>query len=129
VLLPILFTICALNLHPLDLGVMSLDRACTLDNKPITVPPIVAKPAYTLLGRTMVGAADRDDDVERGAVQLGKQFENAYWCWARGGYDRGGQTPPSSRVALQTSLLCFAVGEEQRNSKQGDQNTHKPSQG
>ncbi|MCE9566535.1 MAG: hypothetical protein K8U57_31310 [Planctomycetes bacterium] len=30
---------------------------------------------HTLLGRTMVGAADRDDDVERGAVLLGKRLD------------------------------------------------------
>jgi len=56
--------VCALDYRPLDLGVMSLDRARTLDRKPVTVSLIVAKPVYTLLGRTMVGAADRDDDVE-----------------------------------------------------------------
>ncbi|MCE9560680.1 MAG: hypothetical protein K8U57_01370 [Planctomycetes bacterium] len=54
---------------------MSLERARTLNGKPVTVSFLVAKPAYTLLGRTMVGAADRDDDVERGAVLLGKRLD------------------------------------------------------
>jgi len=74
-LLPIILTVCALDYHPLELGGISLDRARTLDGKAVTVSLIVAKPVYTLLGRTMVGAADRDDDVERGAVLLGRRFD------------------------------------------------------
>jgi hypothetical protein len=43
--------------------------------KPLTFSFIVAKPVYTLLGRKMVGTADRDDDVEHGAVLLGKLWD------------------------------------------------------
>jgi len=74
-MIAVVLAVLALDLRPLDLGVMSLDRARFLDNKPITVSLIVEKPAYTLLGRTIVGAADRDDDAERGAVLLGRRFD------------------------------------------------------
>jgi hypothetical protein len=30
---------------------------------------------YTLIGRTMVGAADRDDHAERGTLLLGKRLD------------------------------------------------------
>ncbi|MCE9567331.1 MAG: hypothetical protein K8U57_35465 [Planctomycetes bacterium] len=73
--LPILLAVCAADLRPLDLGGMTLDRARILDGKPVTVSFIVGRPTYTLLGRTRVGAADRNDDVERGAVLLGKRFD------------------------------------------------------
>jgi len=42
--LPILLAICALDLRPLDLGVMTLDRARTIDGKPVTVSFIGAIP-------------------------------------------------------------------------------------
>src|SRR4051812_35885224 len=74
-LLPIVLVVCALELRPLDLGTMTIDRARTLDGKPVTVSFILAKPAITLLGRTMVGPADRGDDVEWGAVLLGKRYD------------------------------------------------------
>ncbi|MCE9564426.1 MAG: hypothetical protein K8U57_20505 [Planctomycetes bacterium] len=74
-MLPIIIAICAFDLRPIDLGAMTLDRARTLDGKPATVSFVVAKPSYTFLGRTMVGPADRDDDVERGAVLLGKRLD------------------------------------------------------
>jgi hypothetical protein len=32
---------------------------------------LIDKPSYTLRGRTILGAADRDDGVERGAVMKG----------------------------------------------------------
>ncbi len=54
---------------------MSLDRARILTAKTLTVSFIVAKPMYTFLGRTMVGAADRDDGAERGAVLLGRRLD------------------------------------------------------
>lgn len=74
-LIPILFAVIALDLRPLDLGGMSIERARTLDGKPVTVSFIVGKPEYTLLGRTRVGAADRDDEVERGAVLIGRRLD------------------------------------------------------
>ncbi len=36
---------------------------------------VVAKPLYTFLGRTMVGAADRDDGAEREAVLIGRRLD------------------------------------------------------
>jgi hypothetical protein len=35
----------------------------------------VVKPSYTILGRMVVGAADRGDEVERGAVLIGKRLD------------------------------------------------------
>ncbi|VTT98984.1 unnamed protein product [Gemmataceae bacterium] len=58
---------------PIDLGALSLERARVLDGKAVTVSLLVQKPPYTLLGRTMVGTADRDDGAERGAVLLGRR--------------------------------------------------------
>jgi hypothetical protein len=57
--------------RPVDLGAISLERARVLDGKTVTVSLLVAKPPYTLLGRTMVGAADRDD----GAELLGRRLD------------------------------------------------------
>lgn len=74
-MLVILFAVLTLDLRPVDLGAMTLDRARTLDGQMITVSFLVAKPPYTLLGRTMVGAADRDDETERGVVLLGKRLD------------------------------------------------------
>ncbi|MBA4192757.1 MAG: hypothetical protein C0467_32730 [Planctomycetaceae bacterium] len=64
----IIRAVLALDFRPLDLGAMTLERARLLDGKPVTVSLIAAKSAYMLLGRTMVGAADRDDEVERGSM-------------------------------------------------------------
>jgi hypothetical protein len=64
IMLPILLAVCALDLRPLDLGALALDRAHILDGKPVTVSFIVAKPLHTLLGRTMEDATERDDCAE-----------------------------------------------------------------
>lgn len=61
--------------RPIDLGALSPERARVLDGKAVTASLLVQKPPYTLLGRTVVGAADRDDSVERGAVLLGRRFD------------------------------------------------------
>jgi hypothetical protein len=61
--------------RPIDLGAISVERARVLDGKTVTVSLLEAKPPYTLLGRTMVGAADRDDGAERGAVLLGRRLD------------------------------------------------------
>jgi len=74
-MLVIIFAVLTLNARPLDLGALSLDRARTLDGQMITVWFLVAKPPYTLLGRTMVGAAERDDEAEREVVLLGKRLD------------------------------------------------------
>ncbi|MBA4187775.1 MAG: hypothetical protein C0467_07125 [Planctomycetaceae bacterium] len=74
-LLAIVFVVCALDLRPLDLGSLTVERARGLDGKPVTVSLVVATPPYTLLGRTMVGAAERDDGAERGAVLLGHRLD------------------------------------------------------
>ncbi len=71
----IAFTILAPDLRPISLDGLSLDRARTLNGQMLTVSFVVAKPLYTFLGRTMVGAADRDDGAERGAVLLGRRLD------------------------------------------------------
>ena len=73
-MLAIIFAVLILDPRPLDLGAMSLDRARTRDGQMITVWFLVAKPLYTLLGRTMVGAAERDD-ADRGLVVQGKLLD------------------------------------------------------
>jgi hypothetical protein len=46
-----------------------------LDSRRVVAVFRVAKPADVLLGRTVVGAADRDDGAERTAVLWGKRLD------------------------------------------------------
>ena len=62
----------ALPPTPVNLDSLSLDRARLLSGRPVLVTFVVAKPTYTLLGRTVAAAADRDDGAERGAVLRGR---------------------------------------------------------
>lgn len=73
----VVFALLALSAdpRPIDLGALSLERARILDGRTVTASVLVQKPVYTLLGRTMVGAADRDDGAERGAVLLGRRLD------------------------------------------------------
>ncbi len=71
----IAFTILTADLRPIPLDGMTLDRARILNGQTLTVSFVVAKPVYTFLGRTMVGAADRDDGAERGAVLLSRRLD------------------------------------------------------
>lgn len=61
--------------RPLNLDALTIDRVRSLDGQVVTVTFIVAKPAYTLLGRTVVGAAERDDGAERSVVRLGRRLD------------------------------------------------------
>jgi hypothetical protein len=47
----------------------------SLDGKLVAVSSLVAKPSYTLLGRTVVGAAGRDDWAGRGALLRGNRLD------------------------------------------------------
>ncbi len=59
----------------IDLDSITVERARILAGRPVLASFIIAKPSYTLLGRTSPGAADRDDGAERGAVLRGKRLE------------------------------------------------------
>lgn len=74
-MLAIVFVVAALDVRPLELGSMSIDRARVLDGQRVAVTFIVAKPVYTLNGFTVVGAADRDDGAERVAVLAGRRLD------------------------------------------------------
>ncbi|WP_439631441.1 hypothetical protein [Gemmata sp.] len=74
-MLAFVLLVAALDVRPLDLGSMSIDRARTLDGQRVAVTFIVAKPVYTLNGFTIVGAADRDDGAERVAVLVGRRLD------------------------------------------------------
>lgn len=79
------------DLRPVDLGAPSLERARALDGKAVTATLLAKKPSYTLPNRTVgVGAAERDDDVERGAVLLGRR------------------PPPSGASSFSRILICWA---------------------
>ncbi|VTR92529.1 unnamed protein product [Gemmata massiliana] len=52
---------------PLSLDTISVERARTLNGKPVIVTMFVAKPIDQLRGRTIVGAVDLPDGIERGA--------------------------------------------------------------
>jgi hypothetical protein len=41
----------------------------------VLVSLVVAKPSYTLVGSTVIGAADRDDGAERTAVLRGNHLD------------------------------------------------------
>jgi hypothetical protein len=60
---------------PLDLDTLSVARARQLDGERVAVTFLVAKPAYTLRGVTMAGAADQLDGCERGTVLKGKRLD------------------------------------------------------
>jgi len=60
---------------PINLDTVTIERARTLNGKVVVATFLVAKPSYTLFGKTMIGAADRDDGVERGAVLTGRRFD------------------------------------------------------
>src|SRR5262245_15863552 len=61
--------------RPIPLERLSIDQAQTLNGQEVTVTFIVAKPTYTWKGRTIIGAADQPDDVERGADLKGERYD------------------------------------------------------
>jgi hypothetical protein len=66
----------ALCADPLTVAFDTLDvgRARTLHGQPVTVSLLVAKPSYTWSGRTVIGAADAGDAVERNATLRGHRW-------------------------------------------------------
>jgi hypothetical protein len=59
----------------IDLDDITVNRARALDGRRVVAVFRIAKPTYTLLGRTVIGAADRDDGAERTAVLWGKRLD------------------------------------------------------
>lgn len=74
-MLVLVLLVAVLDVRPLDLEALSLERARSLDGQRVAVAFIVAKPVYTMNGYTVVGAADRDDGAERVAVLLGRRLD------------------------------------------------------
>src|SRR5438552_2247673 len=64
----------AVLLQPLSLDSITIERVRALDGGLVAATFLVAKPNYTLMGFTMIGAADRDDDAERAAVLRGNRL-------------------------------------------------------
>ena len=60
---------------PLNLDTVTVDRARLLDGRIVVASFVVAKPAFTFRGRTVLGAADRDDGAERVALLPGRRFD------------------------------------------------------
>ncbi|MBA4190813.1 MAG: hypothetical protein C0467_22735 [Planctomycetaceae bacterium] len=59
---------------PLNLDTLSLERATLNHGKFVVASLMAAKPVYTLRGFTMVGVADHDEFIERGAVLKGDRL-------------------------------------------------------
>ncbi len=64
-------------LQPVSLDSITVERARILHGRLVVANFIVAKPSYTWKGRTVLGAADRDDGAERGAVLKGNRLDIA----------------------------------------------------
>lgn len=65
----------ALFADPVDLDGITVDAAQRLDGKLVAASFIPSKPSYTLLGMTVLGAADRGDGIERTAVLAGNRLD------------------------------------------------------
>ena len=74
-MLAVVFFLLTLNPEPIALDTLSVERARALDGQVVKVTMLIAKPTYTLLGYTAVGAADLPDEIERGAYLVGKRFD------------------------------------------------------
>jgi hypothetical protein len=61
--------------QPLPLDNISIELARTMDGKRVLVSLLVGKPTYTSRGSTMIGADDRPDGIERGAILMGKRLD------------------------------------------------------
>ena len=60
---------------PLDLDAIDLQRARALSGRLVVASFIVAKPLDAYPRLTSVGAADRDDGAERGAILRGRRLD------------------------------------------------------
>jgi hypothetical protein len=63
--------------RPIDLGGIDLHRARHLSGRLVATESVVGKPPMTYGRVTDVGAADRDDGAERGALLRGRRFDVA----------------------------------------------------
>ena len=61
----------ALLPQPITLSTIRLDRARELQGQFVLARFVIATPCFTLKNRTVIGAADRDDGIERTAVVRG----------------------------------------------------------
>ena len=61
--------------QPIDLDGLSLERARHLHGRFVVASFTIAKPLDTYPGLTSIGAADRDDGAERGAILRGRRFD------------------------------------------------------
>ena len=61
----------ALLPQPVALSTLRLDRARELQGQFVLARFVIAKPHFTLKNRTVIGAADRTDGIERTAVVRG----------------------------------------------------------
>lgn len=68
-----LLALCA-DPFPIAFDTLELGRARTLHGQPVTVSVLVAKPAYTWAGRTVIGAGELGDGVERTATLRGHRL-------------------------------------------------------
>ncbi len=74
-MLALAFLALAADPLPLSLDTISVERARMLDGKTFTVTMFVAKPIDQSLGRTIVGAVDLLDGIERGAHLNGHRYD------------------------------------------------------
>jgi hypothetical protein len=87
-LLPALLCLATLAPLPIDLDSISIDRARHLSGRVVSASFLSIKPADYRQDRrgrpwTVLGAADRDDDAERGAFVRGTRYDLD--GWPRGG--------------------------------------------
>lgn len=61
--------------EPISLDGISIEHARSLRGKLVAASFLVAKPNDIVLGRTVIGAADRDDGAERIALLKGKRLD------------------------------------------------------
>jgi len=61
--------------QPIDLDRIDLDHARRLGGRVVAATFLNTAPLYTLVGRTVVGTADREDGAVRTAVLRGKRLD------------------------------------------------------
>ena len=75
-----LLTLLTLCPEPVSLDGITVERARAMQGRVVTATFLVSKPSYTWRNRrggvvTVIGAADRDDGAERGAVLKGNRLD------------------------------------------------------
>jgi hypothetical protein len=74
-MLPFLLATFAILPQPIDLDGISLERARAMNGKLVRASFLNVAPAYTMLGRTVIGPANREDGAERTAVLRGNRLD------------------------------------------------------